>query len=359
MEPDKTIKVEPQKLYNIAYRTFIKHGVCEEDARLAADVLNLADRRGVSTHGLNRMYLYIDQLNRGASTINAPIDKVQESASTLVLEGHNALGIVAAPKAMRLTVEKAKESGICFTVLRHTGHFGAAAYYSMMAAKEGLIGYTASGGLPVMAPTGGRKGILNNMPISIAFPSCTYYPYPIVMDMACSEVAGGKLELARRSGSKVPLTWFVDTDGRPCSDPNEFFKSFALMPFGGAKGYCLAVMLDLLSSVLSGGGFGGDVPMDDSQNVGISFMALDPEYFIGRQDFISTLDRYTHMIKSCPPAVDVKEVLLPGEIEQMATLKSDREGVDFDLKLACELLELLIKDDVLPVGASLADLWAL
>lgn len=358
MTPKDKITVSPLKLFNIAYKTFLALGMCEEDARLAADVLNVADRRGVDTHGLNRMYLYINQINGGAASVNVSIDVIKESPSTLFLEGNNSLGIVGAPKAMRMTVDKAKKSGICFTVLRHTGHFGAAAYYSLMAANEGLIGCVTSGGVPIMAPTGGRKGILNNLPVSIAFPAGTHYPYPVLVDMACSEVAGGKLELARRAGDEVPLTWFVDREGKPCSDPNEFFKSLALMPFGGAKGYCLAVMLDLLSSVMSGAGFDGDVTIDDTkeQNIGISFLAIDPSYFLPKNEFISALDRYTRMIKNCPPAVGVKEVLLPGEIEQMTTLKYDVEGVCFDKKLALELVALLKNNGVLLENAGIDEL---
>lgn len=357
--PKETIKVPGEKLYNIAYKTFIKHGLSAEDAHWASDVLNLADLRGVDTHGLNRLYMYIGQLEGKAATADAQIEILGETDNTYFLDAHNAMGIVASPKAMNMTIEKAKKAGMCFTVLKQTGHFGMAAYYTLQAAEAGLIGFVCSGGVPVMAATGGRGALLNNMPWSLAFPAGTHYPYPVLTDMACSEVAAGKLELARRAGTKVPLSWFVDTEGVPCDDPNEFFKSWALQPFGGAKGYCLAVMMDMLCSVMGGQGFDHDVPhgYENPQNISISFAAIDPARIRPMNEVVESIDRYTDMIKNCQPAKGVEEVFLPGEIEQRTYLKRKAEGVDFSVKLASELIETLIKDGVLHEGATMDDLF--
>lgn len=359
MPTPETIKVPGEKLYNIAYKTFLRHGLSEEDAHWASDVLSLADLRGVDTHGLNRLYMYIGQLKGKAATADAKLEILRETDNTLFLDANNAMGIVASPKAMNMTIDKARRSGICFTVMRQTGHFGMAAYYTLQAAEAGLIGFVCSGGVPVMAAAGGRGALINNMPWSLAFPAGTHYPYPVLTDMACSEVAAGKLELARRAGKKVPLSWFVDTEGVPCDDPNEFFRSWALQPFGGAKGYCLAVMMDMLCSVMGGQGFDHDVKhgFDNPQNISITFAAIDPACIRPMEEYVESVDRYTDMIKNCPPARGVEEVFLPGEIEQRTYLRRKAEGVDFSLKLANELAETLKKDGMLAENATLDDMF--
>lgn len=354
-----TIKVDIRKMYNIAYKTFIAIGVPEEDAAIAADVLNLADCRGVNTHGLNRIYLYLYPLTSGACPKKCRLEVLKETAGTLMIDAHHSLGIVAAPNIMRMTIERAKQNGFCATAVKNSGHLGMLGYYSLMAAKEGLIGFAVSGTPQLMVPWGGKKASLSNSPWSLAFPGGNDYKDPIMLDMATSEVAGGKVEMAIRASRKIPLNWGLDENGNPTDDPNVLWKTQTYLPFGGVKGYCLGVMFDLISSVLPGAGFDkGNVMKDlkSPSNFGHFFVAIDPNCFRDWEEIKPDIDRFTKMIKSTPQAVDTNEILLPGEIEMRKYKNNLKEGVEFDLKLAGELIEMLKEAKLLPENADIDDL---
>lgn len=351
----ETIRADAKALYNIAYKTFLSQGLPDDEAALAADVLNLADRRGVSSHGLNRVYLYLYPIMNGACPKACQLEVLKESPGTLMIDAHHSLGIVAAPKAMRMTIERARKNGVCVTAVRNSGHLGMVGYYSHMAAQERMVGLAISGTPQLMVPWGGKRPTLSNSPWSLSFPGGSHYPHPIMLDMATSEVAGGKVELAAREGKKIPLNWGLDKNGVPTDDPDVLWKSMGYLPFGGVKGYCLGVLWDMLSSVLPGGGFDGGVMKDlqSPSNFGHFFMALDPGFFRDWGEIEADVDRFTRMVKSTPLAEGAEEILLPGEPEMRNCQKSAEQGVELSLKLAEELTEILKKANILPDSAGI------
>lgn len=357
----ETIKVTPERLYNIAYKYFLKMGLSDEDAAQAADVLNLSDRRGVYSHGLNNIKWYSFALEHGIANPKAELTILREEPSMLYIDCNAGLGIAQVPKAMKLVVEKAKETGICVAALTHSGHFGMAAYYSLMAAEHGLFGWASAGGCQCVVPTGGKKAVLANSPWSAAFPAGEKYSEPVLTDMATSAVAIGKIDVARKNGTKIPFGWALDKDGLPTDDPVAFYESHNLMPFGGPKGYCVTVMVEMLSAVVSGAGFDGDVPFGPydriaPENHGQFLMAMDLSRFRPMEEITKDIDRYADMLHNCPKAVNADRIYAPGEIEAINMHKSDAEGVDFGVYLLKELLEIMIRDGALPEGATIDDL---
>lgn len=357
-----TINVDAKKLYNVAYKYFLNMGVPEEDAALGADVLNLSDKRGVYSHGLNNIKWYSYALVNGIADPKAKLTILSESPSTLYIDCNQGLGIIQVPKAMKLVIEKAKQTGVCIASLTHSGHFGMAAYYSLMAAEQGMLGFASAGGCQCVVPIGGRKAVLANSPWSAAFPAGNDYPYPIHTDMATSAVAVGKIDTARKAGRKIPLGWATDVNGLPTEDPEDFYESHNLLPFGGIKGYCLTALIEMLSAVVSGAGFDGDVPFGPydriaPENHGQFLMAIDLSKIRPLEDIQKDIDRYANMLRNCPPAADAERVILPGELEAANVGKSDTQGVNIETYLAQELLDIMIRDGVLPQGAGLDDLF--
>lgn len=361
MEQKLTMKVPAEKLKRIAEVTLQGMGLSPEDASLGAAVLNSADIRGMDTHGLSRLAFYARSLKAGSLVPNAELTTITESACTLALDANNGVGIVAAPKAMVRTIEKAKEAGVCVTTVRNSAHFGIGAHYAMMAAKENLISFVFSDSGLVMVPFGGKKNLLGNSPWCICFPGGNKHPDPLMVDMACSEAAFGKLEVAKRNGKQIPLTWGVDVDGVPTNDIDAIFKSRGLLPFGGHKGYCIAVMWEMLTAILGGAGFGdykGQGKNDGSpEHIGHVFIVIDPSKLQPLDTFKDDIDAYVEYLKACPPAKGVNEVFLPGEIETRTTKRRLEEGVDFNIKLANELLEMLKGYNMLPQDAVLDDMF--
>jgi len=196
-----------------------KAGLGDGDAELVADTLVVADLRGTHSHGVIRLPFYTRRLLEGGVNPRPALRVIREDISCAVVDGDNGLGQVVAARSMRIAIEKAKGSGVGCVVARNSDHFGAAAYYAMMALKEDMIGVVWTNGSTVMAPWGGRqKGICNN-PLAIAVP--TGKRDPVVLDMAMSVVAGGKVRLAAKKGERIPSGWVVDKHGRNTEDPND------------------------------------------------------------------------------------------------------------------------------------------
>ena len=355
------VKVNARQLYNIAYKYFLKMGLSEADAARGADVLNLSDRRGVYSHGLNNIKWYSFALEHGIAKADAELTILREEPSMLYIDCNQGLGIVQVPKAMEMVIEKARQTGVCVASLTHSGHFGMAAYYSLMAAKHDMFGFASAGGCQCVVPTNGRKAILANSPWSAAFPAGNTYEEPILADMATSAVAVGKIDVARKAGQKIPYGWALDKRGLPTDDPNDFYESHNMMPFGGAKGYCVTVLIEMLSAVISGAGFDGDVPFGPydriaPENHGQFLMAMDLKRFRPVDDIRKDIDRYANMLHTCPSAEGCERVYAPGEIEANNMHISDSAGIDFDEHLLPELLEIMIRSGTLPVGATVEDL---
>jgi LDH2 family malate/lactate/ureidoglycolate dehydrogenase len=311
---------------------YTKAGVPDEEAQIVAALLARADLRGIETHGVTRLPIYIERLQKGYVRAVCKITTVKEKGSTAFLEAHGSMGHIVAHKAMEMAIQKATEHGIGWVSVKDSGHFGVAGLFSMMALQKEFIGYTVSNSAPMMAPWGGRERIIGNNPVSYAFPAEQYLP--VVLDFSCSVVSSGKLILCRKKGEKIPLGWAYNKDNLPTEDPYEGYEGGgSLAPIGGHKGYGMVLIHEMLTSVLTNGKWTQNIKsLYEEDKTGIqgtchSFMAIDPDCFIGRKKFKEDMDRYIESIKESGKAKNATEILMPGEPEYRTEAKRLKEGI--------------------------------
>ncbi len=239
-------------------RLFTAVGVPAADADTVAEVLVEADLRGVESHGCTRVAGYLSMIRLGLLNPRPKIHLLRETPSTAGLEADQAFGIVAARQAMRLAMDKARAAGVAAVTVRNVTHTGMVGFYPMMAARAGLIGIAMNNGPAILPPFGGTTPTLATNPLAAAFPAGD--EEPIVLDMATSMVAAGKMRLAAKKGAPIPEGWALDRDGVPTTDPEEAIYHGFLQWAGGYKGFGVATLIEVMSGVLSGGLLGTDVP---------------------------------------------------------------------------------------------------
>lgn len=302
-------------LRDFAARLLNAVGVRETEAAIVADVLVSTDLRGVDSHGLARLPVYVDALAR--DMINArPNITVEPGASGVArVDGDNGLGFLAAQRAMVTAIDLAAVQGIGVAAVHRSNHFGAAGHYAAHAAARGSIGLVLSNASPTMAAFGGREPILGTNPLAVAIPRRD--APPIIHDMATASIARGRLRLAGTDDEPLPEGLAVTREGLPARTVGEALDG-VLLPFGGAKGGGLALIISILAGVLSGAGFGRGVRTMYSDStahadVGHLFLALDIEAFMPREAFFTRLEDMLAQVKEGAPAVGFREILLPGE----------------------------------------------
>lgn len=310
----------------------IRRGINRNDAETTVEILLAADLRGVESHGVLRLTVYLERLDLGLMAKENRIQIINEKDNFVVIDGGNYLGPVAAKFAMEKAIEKAEEKTVGLALVRNNHHYGACAYYSMMALDHDMIGFTTTNTVALMAPTGGKKRIVGNNPFSFAAPAGKYKPF--VIDIATSNVAAGKIMMARKNGKEIPLGWALNKDGEPTTNAYEGFEGGGLLlPVGGHKGYGMAVMLDILSGVLSGSAFGTrvkalqDYGTKDPLGTGHLMAAVNIGHIIGIDSFRDRMDELIGEIKNCSKASGVEEILVPGELEYRESEKRRKEGI--------------------------------
>jgi len=323
----------------------MRAGVPEDEAEIVADLLARADLRGIETHGVTRLPIYIQRLQKGYVRPVCKITVVKEKGPTVFMEAHGSMGHIAAYRAMEVAIQKAAEYGIGWVSLKDSGHFGVAGLFPMMSLKKDLISYIVSNSAPMMAPWAGRERIVGNNPLAYAFPT-DHYP-PVVLDFSCSVVSSGKLILCRKKGEKIPLGWAFDKDGLPTEDPYQGYEGGgSLAPIGEHKGYGMVIAHEILTAVLTGGKWTRNIKSlyeeDKSRIQGTchSFMALDPDCFLGRQEFKKNMDLYIKSIKESAKAKGAQEILVPGEPEHRTELRFLKEGIPLSPNTEKELATL-------------------
>jgi LDH2 family malate/lactate/ureidoglycolate dehydrogenase len=323
----------------------MKAGVPADESEMVADLLARADLRGVETHGVSRLPIYIQRLQKGYVRAVCKITTVREKGPTAFLEAHGSMGHVVSYKAMEIAIRKAMEFGIGWVSVKDSGHFGVTGLFPMMALKEDFIGYTVSNSAPMMAPWGGRERIIGNNPLAYAFPAGKYLP--VVLDFSCSVVSAGKLILCRKKGEKIPLGWAYDKSGLPTGDPYEGYEGGGcLAPIGGHKGYGMVLVHEMLTSVLTGGKWTQHIKsLYEEDKTGIqgtchSFMAIDPDCFTGKENFKKEMDRYIKSIKESAKAQNATEILMPGEPEYRTEVERLKEGIPLAPATVKELVPL-------------------
>ena len=310
-------------------------GLSAADADLVADTLVQADLRGVHSHGVQRLPGYATQLRAGTIVADAQPEIVHRTASTAVLDAHRAMGQVAAHAAMRLALERAAAVGQGAVAIRNSTHCGALAYFAMLAPPAGCIGFAATNAGMNMLPWGGQVKLVGNNPLAYAVP--TGRGFPLVLDMATSVVAGGKLDVAILRGEAIPVGWALGPDGQPATDPAVARAGGSLLPIGGPKGYGLAVVLDILSGVLAGGRFGGRLGGAGSSHF---VQALRIDAFTPAAEFLERMGALVDQIHDCPRAPGVDRIYLPGEIERELSARREKEGIPLPTTLTNELAAL-------------------
>jgi len=323
-------RVSVSDLEAFCLEAMLKSGMTEEDARLTADVLVTTDTWGVYTHGTKQLRPLLWNTRRGRLHPYAKPELTGEGLGWALYDGHYAMPMVTSCRAMRTAMEKARHTGIAYVGVKHSSHFGAAGYYAQMAAQEGLIGLAVCNVDPGVTVPGARGKVLGTNPIAFAVPAGQ--ERPVFLDIATSTVAASKIYAAQFLGQKIPDTWLVDDEGVPTTDPTGYPKTGALMPMAGHKGYGLALLVDVLSAVLTGAGMTwevkswlADVPVPT--NEGDAFIAIDVGSIMPIQQFRERMDRLIREIRSAPKAKGADRIYLPGEMEWERRDLALREGL--------------------------------
>src|SRR5919109_3676467 len=310
---------------------FVRAGLPEEGARIVTEVQLEASLRGQPTHNMGGVPGYARRAAAGGLNPQPTIRVERETALHAQLDGDNGPGQWVSVVAMRQAMAKAKAGGIGLATARRSNHFGAAGHYAWVAAAEGLIGVCTTNGGPWPAPWGGVTPTFGNNPLGVGIPIGRYYP--LVLDVAMSVVAMGKIALAIAEGQPLPSGWILDRRGRPSTDPADFRASVLGVPIAGHKGYGLTMVMETLAGVLTGADFPWQHRADRAArstyepNLGHFFLALDPELFMPRAQFAARVDAMIEAAKGSERADGVEEILVPGEIEMRARERSLREGV--------------------------------
>ena len=322
--------VQAENLRQFCTEALEKAGVPGDDAKIVADVQVETDLWGIFTHGSILIVGYIRRIKGGGTNPRANITVIKESPHHALVDGDHGLGQVAAVKAMEICVAKAKKSGIATVGVRRSGHFGAASSYSTMALKKDLIGFAVTNAVALLPPTGARTGVFGTNPISFAIP--TGHSYPAVLDIATSVAAQQKIFQAYREGQKIPPEWGLDSEANPTDDPITALRSLLMPPMAGHKGYGLAMMVEVLSAVMTGARFGRATEAStwrpESQiDVGHFFAALDPAMFMPIDEFKTRMETLIADIKNVTLLEDVERVYVPGEIEYEKREKALKNGI--------------------------------
>jgi LDH2 family malate/lactate/ureidoglycolate dehydrogenase len=307
---------------------FVKAGVPGADAGLVADTLVQADLWGHQSHGVLRLGWYLARLRSGVmAAVTAP-ELVVDAGAVAVLDGRDGIGQVLTARAAREAVARAKAHGVGAVAVRNSGHFGTAMYFTRMAAREGCVAFLSTNSSPAMAPWGGRRKAVGSNPWSIAAPAGQHPA--MMLDIANTGVARGKIYLARNKGLPIPLGWALDASGAPTTDPAAAIAGI-ILPMAGHKGYAISVMMDMLSGVLTGSAFGtrvnGPYVPDRVSGAGHFMFALDITRFMPLDEFGARMERLIADLKSVPPAQGFDEVFYPGELEARHETENRRAGL--------------------------------
>jgi LDH2 family malate/lactate/ureidoglycolate dehydrogenase len=334
-------RTDPAKLIDFVTAVYRSAGVPEGDARLVADSLVQADLWGHQSHGVLRTGWYLARLKSGVMSAQTRPHLVVDSGAVAVIEGNEGIGQVLTAHAAREAIRRAKVHGIAAVAVRNSNHFGTCMYYTRMGADAGCVMLLTTNGGPAMAPWGGNKKIVGTNPWSVAAPAGRYPP--LLMDMANTAVARGKIYLARQRHERIPEGWAIDAAGRPTTDPQAAIDGI-ILPMAGHKGYAIAVAMDMLSGVLSASSFlsavHGPYETQSRSGAGHFIIAMSIEAFQPLADFNSRMERFIQELKSVPRAKDVDEVFYPGEIEARNDARNRKQGLALPADTLADLAKI-------------------
>ena len=341
-------------LRDFTEQVFQKMGCSQAHAVLAADVLLKSDLRGVDSHGVARLKGYVRLWEKGRINTNPNIRVVHETPTTATVDGDAGLGLVVAPFAMDIAIAKAEKYGSGWVSVKNSNHFGIAGYHALKAVKRDMIGISMTNASPLVAPTFTTERLLGTNPMCYAFPAGKYPP--VVVDMATSAAANGKLEIADRAGREIPEGWVQNKSGDSSTNPNELKDGGALLPLGSDKqhgshkGYGLGATVDILSAVLSGANYGPWVPpfvafLDPPSNpvgegIGHFFGAMRVDGFRPINDFKDHLDNWISRFKEAKSIDEKEKLVIPGEPEYAAEQERKEHGIPIVDAVIADLKEI-------------------
>jgi ureidoglycolate dehydrogenase (NAD+) len=322
-----TTLVNEQELQSLVIQKLTGAGLQEEHAAVVADILVHADKRGVSSHGVLRTEHYVKRIKSGGINTNPQMKWNNRSSVHRILNGDDGMGHVIMKEAMDEAVAAAKQFGIGVIGMNHSSHCGALSYYAEQAAEEGIISMIMTHTDSAVVPHGGAESYFGTNPIAYGFPADKHPS--IILDMATSNVALGKILYARETNQNIPSDWGVNEEGKAETDPHQVKN---LLPAAGPKGYGLGMVVDILSGVLTGSAFGKNInPMyaayDKPRGLGHFIITISPDIFIGAEEYYNSIDQMIEEIGEIKPAEGVDRVLVPGEPERLKAEKSAEEGI--------------------------------
>ena len=335
-------RFKPEELRSLVSRLAIADGVPADDAEVFARVLVDADLQGVSTHGVSRLNIYLQRIEKGLIDPKASLGIDRTGGSVLALDAGNGLGQVQAMKALDMLMPLAKQNGIAAATIRNSQHFGALSFYCNRAAEEDMILLAMTNCEPAMSPTGGFQPFFGTNPIATSFP--TGKGYSVKIDMATSIIARGNIIAAQKKEQPISEGWALDPDGEPTTDASQALLG-TVLTMAGHKGYAIALMIEVFSGVLSGAAIGPDIGsmyknMDRKQDVGHFFCLLNIEAFLDVADFKRRMDETIDSIKSSKRRPGVDEILIPGERSSRKAAENEAAGILVSDVTAAELKDL-------------------
>lgn len=349
-----------ETLQEFTLAAFKKIGCSDVHAKLATEVLLSADLRGIDSHGLARLSGYIRLWEAKRINAKPDIKIVHESPSTAVVDGDGGLGLVVAPQAMNIAIEKAKQCGTGWVSVQHSNHFGIAGYHAMMALEHDMIGIAMTNASPLVAPTFSVERLLGTNPIAVAIPADQQPAF--VADMATTTAANGKLEILQRKNKDAPEGWIQDKTGNTSTNPHELKEGGALVPLGSDfehgshKGYGLGSIVDIFSAVLSGANYGPWVPPfvaflappadPVGKGIGHFFGAMRVDAFRPKEEFKKHMDNWISRFRSARTVQGQSRVLIPGDPEREMQAIRLKEGIPLNGKVVEDLKELAQKFEI-------------
>jgi LDH2 family malate/lactate/ureidoglycolate dehydrogenase len=312
------LRVETASLIRLVGEIFESVGVSREGAEIVADSLVSADLEGVASHGVMLIPLYIARIRAGSVSVSRAPVVVEDHGALMVMSAEHGLGQISAQAAVELGIQRARVHGVAAVAVREGFHFGAASYWARRFARAGMIGFAFSNTRPLMPAPGGAERVVGNNPLSIAFPADS--GEPVVVDMAMSATAMGKIRLAEAQGQTIPEGWATDAQGRSTTSPTEAINGM-LLPAAGPKGFGLAVAIDLLCGALSGGSVGSAVQplyagLDKFYNCAHAFIAIDASRVGGGQGIGAMVDAFAQTIRTSKKAAGTDRIFATGELER-------------------------------------------
>ena len=300
-------------------------GSSEQESETVAAYLVKANLVGHDSHGVIRVPQYVRQIREGSIRSNQEVTVVSDRGAVMLIEANLGFGQVVGEVAMEHGIERAGNFGISLVGIRNVGHLGRIGDWAELVANRQLVSlhFVNTLATPTVVPFGGRDGRLSTNPVAFGVPMDG--APPIVVDMATSVVAAGKLMVARNEGARVPEGWILDGDGKPTTDPSDFFEGGALLTFGGHKGYALSVVVDLFAGALIWGS--SSTPDDDVERNNMLSILIDPAFFLDAEEFLGETRRFADWVKSSQPATPDGEVLLPGDVENRTKAERLANGI--------------------------------